>query len=254
MTVRTQCSDGVLRLTLDRVDKKNALDQAMYRALAAALGAAAEDPAVRVAILDGAGDVFCAGNDLADFQSGQLRGLDGPIGDFLWAISTFPKPLIGAVHGVAVGIGTTMLLHCDLVYAAEGTRFALPFVNLALVPEAASTLLLPRLMGHQRAAELLFFGEHFDAAHAHAVGIVNAVVPRGDLTATVDARARVLVAKPLRSLITTKKLLKHTDWDAVHAAMKSEAAFFVEGLSAPEAKEAFAAFFERRTPDFRRFT
>ncbi len=254
MTLRSDTTDGVLRLTLDRADKKNALDQGMYRGLAAALTRAGDDPAVRVAIIDGAGDVFCAGNDIADFQSGALKGLDGPIGDFLWAISTFPKPLIGAVHGAAVGIGVTMLLHCDLVYAAAGTKFVLPFVNLALVPEAASTVLLPGLMGHQRAAELLFFGDRFTAEHAERVGIVNAVVPSDALADHVDERARALADKPLRSLVTTKNLLKKRDWDAVHRAMKSEAEFFVAGLGAPEAREAFAAFFERRAPDFRQFS
>lgn len=254
MNIRREIADGILRLTLDRADKKNALTQPMYRALADGLKGAAEDPAVRVVILAGEGDLFCAGNDVKDFQSGALTGLEGPIGDFLWAISTFPKPLLGAVHGRAVGVGTTMLLHCDLVYAAEGTKFVLPFVNLGLLPEAASSLLLPRLMGHQRAADLLFFGDAFTAEHAREVGIVNEVVPADALADRVAERAAVLADKPLAALVTTKRLMKKHLWDPVHDAIKEEGDLFVERLSSPEAMEAFAAFFERRAPDFRQFS
>jgi enoyl-CoA hydratase/carnithine racemase len=254
MSIRSELADGVLRLSLDRADKKNALTQGMYASLAKALSDAGEDPAVRVVVLRGEGDVWCAGNDVADFQSGALSSLDGPIGDFLWALSTFGKPLIGAVHGAAVGIGVTMLLHCDLVYAAQGTKLVLPFVNLALVPEAASSLLLPGLMGHQRAAELLLFGEPFTAEHALEVGIVNRVLPASELDEHVAGRARALADKPLSALMTTKKLLRRHEFEAVQTAIKVEGEFFIEGLKSAEAMEAFAAFFERRDADFRQFS
>jgi enoyl-CoA hydratase/carnithine racemase len=173
--------------------------------------------------------------------------------DFLQVFSHAAKPIVAAVHGVAVGVGTTMLAHCDLVYAAEGARFSMPFVNLGLCPENASSFLLPSICGYQRAAELLMFGEPFDAAKAREVGLVNAVVPLAELGATATAAAQKLAAKPPASLRLTKRLLRRAWMPEIEAALAAESKAFAERLSSPEAKEAFTAFFEKRAPDFSRF-
>jgi enoyl-CoA hydratase/carnithine racemase len=241
---------AVQRIHLNRPDKKNAITSAMYAGLADALAAAEADRGVRVVLLHGAGDAFTAGNDLADFLANPPHGTDRPAPRFLHAISHAAKPIVAAVHGVAIGIGTTLLAHCDLVYAAEATRFQLPFVNLGLCPEGASSLLLPLAAGYQRAAELLMLGEPFTAAKARELGLVTEVVSGSELLATAGAAARKLAAKPPASLRLTKQLLKRPLMPQIEAALAAEFAAFADRLASPEAKEAFTAFFEKRPADF----
>lgn len=249
----TDLADGILTIRLNRPDKKNAITVAMYGAMADALGRAALDKAVRVVVVTGTGDAFTGGNDVQDFLQRPPSDGETPVFRFLRAISTAPKPLVASVNGLAVGVGVTLLLHCDLVYAAEDATFALPFVNLGLVPEAASSLLLPRLAGHQRAAELLFFGDRFDARTAREVGIVNAIFPGAELAGSVRERALALAAKPPASLRLTKALLKSHSTD-VAERMAEEGAHFAAQLKSPEAREAMEAFLQRRKPDFSRFS
>jgi enoyl-CoA hydratase/carnithine racemase len=248
--ILTENQGAVLRIQFNRPEKKNALTAAMYQALAHALRHAERDHAVRVALIHGAEDAFTAGNDLHDFLASTPRSNDAPVFQFLRAIHEFPKPLVAAVSGLAMGVGTTMLLHCDLVYCAPGTRFSLPFANLGLCPEAGSSFLLPRLVGYQRAAELLMLGEPFDADSAKAMGLVNAIVPAESLLDTAMATARALAAKPAASLRETKMLMKQGIHEAVKLAMGDEGEAFRELLESAEAKEAFTAFLEKRQPDF----
>jgi enoyl-CoA hydratase/carnithine racemase len=245
--------DGVLTLRINRPAKRNALTQAMYAGLADGLDLAVSDATVRVAVVTGSGGAFTAGNDLGDFLAAPPRdGGETPVSRFLRTIANFPKPLIAAVDGVAVGVGTTMLLHCDLVYAAETASLQLPFVNLGLVPEAASSLLLPRLVGNARAAELLFFGEPLPAAEAERYGIVNKVVPAADLDAFVHGRAAALAAKPAGALRSTKQLLRQARSHTVGERMDEEGALFAAALRSAEAREVMTAFMEKRKPDFSR--
>ncbi|MFN3596872.1 MAG: enoyl-CoA hydratase [Rubricoccaceae bacterium] len=249
--VRSDLDGHVLRLTLARPEKKNALTRAMYAELARALAHAADDPAVRVALLAGEGGAFTAGNDLGDFVADPPADDASPVFQFLRAVSQFPKPLVAAVEGPAIGIGTTVLLHCDLVYAAPGARFQLPFVRLGLVPEAASSLLLPLVAGYVRAAEWLLLGEPFSAEDARAAGLVNDVVP--EVRAHALERARALAALPPRAVRQTKALLGRTRRGPVAEAIRAEAERFTEALRSPEAHEAFTAFFEKRPADFSAF-
>lgn len=244
--------DGIRSIRINRPDKKNALTQAMYGAMARALSEAEDDGAIRVVILTGTADTFSAGNDLNDFLAVTDLAASAAA-DFLRRLTAFPKPLIAAVNGVAVGIGVTMLLHCDLIYAVPEARFQLPFINLALVPEAASTLLLPRLVGHHKAAELLMLGDAFDASTALGLGLVNRLIPYGGLLSEVGEVARRLADKPAAALAANKRLLKSEEM-GVGARLETEFAAFARCLSSPELKEAVAAFFERRPPDFRRFS
>ena len=251
--IDTDQKGAILSIALNRPDRKNAITAAMYGALADALSKAAADESVRVALLHGKGGVFAAGNDLADFMASPARTGNEPVFRFLRELAHFEKPLIAAVEGVAVGIGTTMLLHCDLVYAAPDASFALPFVNLALVPEAASTYLLPRIAGWQRAAEWLMLGEPFGPEEARAAGMVNAIVPSDRLMPTALAAAQKLAAKPQFALRQAKRLMKKDTYENIDRAMRDEARVFSQCLESPEAREAFAAFFEKRHPDFSRF-
>ncbi len=250
--VRAGCSDGVLRLEFNRPEKKNAINTAMYAALADALAAADTDDAVRVVLIHGQPGVFTSGNDLADFLADPPRDENSAVFRFLRAISHFGKPIVAAVGGPAIGIGTTLLLHCDLVYAASGTRFALPFVSLALVPEAASSFLLPRLAGWARASELLLLGEPFSAEKALEIGLVNEVVAPEVLLATAMATAGKLAQKPPGALRATKALMKDGLITQVEQAMGREGKVFAGRLKSAEAKEAFSAFLEKRKPDFSR--
>lgn len=252
--IQTSRDGAVAVICINRPDKKNALTLAMYAGLTDALQAAAADDGVRVALLHGRGGAFSAGNDLADFAAARPDADDTPSMRFLREIAHFTKPLVAAVEGVAVGIGTTMLLHCDLVYAAAQTRFTLPFVNLAVVPEAASSYLLPRIAGWQRAAEMLMLGESFSAEQALGAGMINAIVAPELLMETASEAARKLAAKPPLALRETKRLLKRPQMEQIEAAMRAEARVFADCLKSPEAKEAFAAFFEKRKPDFSRFS
>ena len=241
---------GVLTLTFNRVERKNSINVAMYEALAAALEQTAGDAETRVLVIQGHETVFSAGNDLADFLNPPPAGQEAPAFRFLRAIAAWPKPVLAAVCGPAVGIGTTLLLHCDLVYAGDNAAFSLPFVNLGLCPEAASSLLLPRLFGHHRAAEALLLGEPFLAEAALEAGLVNRVVAPGQCNALAQAQARKLAAKPLASLMATKQLMKSAQQDAVRRQMDEEGALFARLLTAPAAREAMTAFMEKRKPDF----
>lgn len=241
--------NGIRTIRIDRTDKKNALTQAMYQGLADAVAGGEADASVRVLVLTGTGDVFTAGNDLNDFLSvGDIAA--SPAAAFLRALSTASKPVVAAVNGTAIGIGVTMLLHCDLVVVAEGVRLQFPFINLALVPEAASSLLLPRLAGYHRAAELLLLGEPFDAATAREIGLATRVVPAESVIEAAAELAGRLADKPAAALRLSKALLKSED-RGVAARMEAEFDAFAQCLRSPELKEAVAAFFGRRQPDFR---
>ena len=248
--VRTEIAEGIMTLTLARADKKNALSNAMYSAMSDGLERAEKDPAVRVVLFQGDGDSFTAGNDLADF-SAQANGKD--TGEpqahrFISNLGKATRPLIAAVQGNAVGVGTTMLLHCDLVFLADTAKLTTPFVNLALVPEAASSWLLPARIGHVRAYAMFAMGEPLDAATALACGLANAVVPAAELRARARAAAEALTKRPAGSLNHTKALMR--DMDRIAAQISREGALFRERLQTGEAREAFAAFAERRKPDF----
>jgi enoyl-CoA hydratase/carnithine racemase len=248
-----ELADRILRIAIDRPERKNAMTEPMYAALARALSAADTDPGVRVVVIHGGPGAFTAGNDIKDFLDHPPRSTDAPVFRFLRAISGVYKPVIAAVSGVAVGIGTTMLLHCDLVFAAPDARFQLPFVSLGLCPEAASSLLLPHYAGYQRAAELLLLGEPFGAETAREIGLVNAVCEADRLLDTAMARARSLAALPPASVRATKFLMKTPLAQDVERHMSLETENFKVRLDSPEAKEAFRAFLEKRKPDFSRF-
>ena len=245
---------GVATITFNRVDKKNSITEAMYAAMADALEAAAQDSAVRCVVFQGDMAIFSSGNDIADFmrqvQTGALGNAEMPVWRFLRTIAAFPKPLVAAVCGPAVGIGTTLLLHCDLVYAGDNAAFSLPFVNLGLCPEAASSLLLPQLLGYHRAAEALLLGEPFLAEAALEVGLVNRVVPPSECNALAQAQAKKLAAKPLAALVETKRLMKAGAAAQVGTRMQEEGASFARLMSGPAAREAFSAFMQKRKPDF----
>lgn len=241
---------GITTLTFHRVDKKNSITRAMYAALADALEAAAQDDRVRVVVIQGDPTVFSAGNDIGDFLQQPPASQDSPVFRFLRAIASFPKPVVAAVCGPAVGIGTTLLLHCDLVYAGDNAAFSMPFVNLGLCPEAASSLLLPQMLGYHRAAEALLLGEPFMAEAALEVGLVNRVVPPTECNAVAQAQARKLAAKPLSALIETKRLMKLGQTAPVLERMATEGASFGRMLGEPAAREAFTAFMQKRKPDF----
>lgn len=243
---------GVTTITLNRIDKKNSITSAMYAAMADALDAAATDAAVYAVVIQGHESIFSAGNDIADFLNGSSLAQDSPVFRFLRGISSFPKPLVAAVCGPAVGVGTTMLLHCDLVYVADTARLTTPFVNLALVPEAASSLLLPARIGHARAFAMFALGEVIDAATAVAIGLANAMVPQAELRARARAAAETLATRPLGALAQTKMLMRNAE--TIRAQMDHEGTIFQERLKSAEAREAFTAFAERRAPDFSRIT
>ncbi|MXO59051.1 enoyl-CoA hydratase [Altererythrobacter salegens] len=249
--IRIEDSGGVREITFARPDKKNALSNAMYRAAREALESAQGDPAVRVVLLSGEGDAFTAGNDLADFaavatgKSDVVEALP-----FVEALARADKPIVAAVPGLAVGLGTTMLLHCDLVYVAEGARFTTPFVDLALVPEAASSLLLPAHIGHVRAFAMFALGEALDASEMLELGLANAVLSQDEVLPAAREAATRLAAKPLGALVATKRLMR--DAEALVAQTRAESAVFRDRLQSAEAREAFTAFMERRPPDFSR--
>ena len=248
--ILTHQDAGVLTLTFNRVERKNSINVAMYDALATALEKAAGDAATRVVVIQGHETIFSAGNDIEDFLKNKPAGMDSPVFRFLRGIATFPKPLVAAVCGPAVGVGTTLLFHCDLVYAGDNAAFSMPFVNLGLVPEAASSLLVPQMFGYHRSAEALLLGEPFMAEAALEVGLVNRVVPPSEANALAQAQARKLAAKPLSSLIATKQLMKGGQQKAVLERMGEEGTQFGRMLGEPAAREAMTAFMEKRKPDF----
>jgi enoyl-CoA hydratase/carnithine racemase len=241
---------GVTTLTLNRLQRKNSLTAAMYADMADALTQAAEDAQVRVVVIQGHETVFSAGNDIGDFLNTPPVSQDAPVFRFLRSISGFPKPLVAAVCGPAVGVGTTMLLHCDLIYAGDNAAFSTPFVNLGLCPEAASSLLMPRLIGHMRAAEALLLGEPFSAESALEWGLVNRIVPPSQAHALAQQQALRLASKPMSSLIETKRLMKLGTQSEVAQRMDQESVIFGRMLGEPAAREAFTAFMDKRLPDF----
>jgi len=249
--IRSELADGVLTVTLDRADKKNAITQAMYSALAEATERARTDDAVRVLLLRAEGDSFSAGNDIQDFIALGSQGAgpgDMPVFRFLKALADLDKPAVAAVKGRAVGIGLTMLLHCDLVVVAEDALLSVPFVNLALAPEAASSLLLPAVIGHQRAFELFALGEPLDGRTALAWGIANRAVPADQVEATAAELAAKVAARAPNSIRKTKRLMR--DAEGLWALMQREGEAFGSQMKSPEAMEAFMAFAQKRAPDF----
>ncbi len=252
--VVVETRDRITRIELRRPEKKNALSPEMYAAMAQALAAAEADAQVRAVLIHGQSGCFTSGNDVKDFLDLPRNPGALPASGFLRAISTARKPLVAAVGGPAVGIGTTMLLHCDLIYAAPNARFQLPFVPLGLLPEAASSLLLPMVAGYQRAAELLLLGQPFGAEKALAAGIVTEIVPEAELLERARHAAAALSALPPASVRMTKELMKRGLAQAVQERMTEELQLFGERLQSPEAKEALRAFMEKRKPDFSRFS
>lgn len=252
--ILTETAEGICRIRINRPEKKNALTIAMYEAIVAAMKDAEANPAVRVILFQGNGSCFTAGNDVMDFINAPPADESSPVFQFLQALVAAEKVLVAGVHGAAVGIGTTMLLHCDYVVAATSSKLHLPFVNLGLCPEAGASFLLPLLVGYQRASELLLLGEPFDADRAHALGLVNQVCEEADLTETAMKYAKAFAAKPPAALRASKSLLKHGYQQAVMRAISKEGKEFLQRLSSPEAAEAFQAFAERRKPDFSQFT
>ncbi len=250
MAVRFEISDKVATLAFNRPEKKNAITAAMYQAMADALTQASADAAVRVIVITGDGGAFTAGNDLADFLQSPPQGEGSPVAQFMTALRTVTKPVIAAVPGLAIGIGTTLLMHCDLVYAAQPAKFAMPFTQLGLCPEFAASVLLPRLAGYPRAAEKLLLGEAFDAAEAERMGLINRVLPADELMPFVSQQAARLAALPVESLRITKQLMRADLQTPIAAAMLTELQHFTRMLSEPAAKEAFSAFLEKRKPVF----
>lgn len=242
--------DGVMTLTFNRVMRKNALTADMYADLADAIAQANSDASIRVVLLQGDEAVFSAGNDLKDFLDHPPQDDDAPVFRFLRGIAAFPKPLVAAVCGPAVGIGTTLLFHCDLVYAGDNAAFSMPFVNLGLCAEGGSSLLAPQMFGYHRAAEALLLGDAFYAEAALEVGLVNKVLPPSEVNAYAKTVARKLALKPQGSLVATKRLMKSGQQAQVLQIIEEEARVFGAMLHEPAAKEAFAAFLDKRQPDF----
>jgi enoyl-CoA hydratase/carnithine racemase len=250
--ILSERSGNILRIQLNRPSRKNAMTVAMYNTMADMLNDAANDNQIRVVLWHGAGDSFSAGNDIQDFLKNPPGAGESP--QFLLANSlmNFDKPLIAAVQGVAIGGGTTLLTHCDFVYAGESAKFQLPFVNLGLVPEFGSTWSLPARSGYIRAAELIMLGMPFDARLAAEIGLVTSVVPDQTLLATATETAEKLVAKPPGALQACKRLMKRSQREQIEQAIKLENEEFASRVRSAEAKEAFTAFLEKRAPDFKR--
>src|SRR3984893_4701674 len=248
----TERSEGIVRVELNRPSKRNAMTSSMYMTLADVFNDAAKDERTHVVLWHGAGDSFCAGNDLEDFLKNPPGPGESPQSRLMHALVDFDKPLIAAVRGAAIGGGTTMLLHCDFVYAGESTRFQMPFINLAVVPEFGSSCLVPLTIGHIRAAELILLGLAFDARRAAELGLVTQVVPDQNLLQVATETARKLAEKPAAALQASKPLLKRCFREQVKAAMKAENEAFSVQVRSEEAKEALTAFLEKRPPDFAR--
>ena len=249
--VRVERGEAVLAITLARPERRNAITVAMYAALADAIERAGQDPGIRAITIRGEGQDFAAGNDLADFLTALPRdSTDIPVWRLLRALATCETPIVAAVHGNCVGIGTTMLLHCDLVIADSSARFSMPFVDLGLVPEAASSLLFPRLAGRRRAARYLLLGESFGADEAEGIGLVSHRAADGQLQARLDEIVATLLAKPPEALRQTQRLLRSGSQEEILERMTRENGHFAERLTSAEVKEAINAFFEKRKPNF----
>ena len=248
----TERIGNILRVQLNRPAKRNAMTSAMYVALADIFNEAAKDENTRVVIWHGAGDSFCAGNDIEDFLKNPPGPGESPQSRLMNAFVNFDKPLVAAVHGAAIGGGTTMLTHCDFVYAGESAQFQMPFVNLAVVPEFGSSCSIPARIGHLRAAELILLGIPFDARRAAELGLVTQVISDKDVLARATETARKLAAKPAGALLATKRLLTQPFREQIKAAMKAENEEFSAQVRSEDAKEALTAFLEKRKPDFTR--
>ena len=246
--IQIEQAGGRLRIRMNRPERRNAITVAMYAALADAIERAATDPDIRLITIEGAGEDFTAGNDLADFlaEMPPPGTTDIPVWRLLRALAKNEVPIVAAVHGNAVGIGTTMLFHCDLVIAEEGTRFVMPFVDLGLVPEAASSLILPQLAGRRRAARYLLLGESFGPEEAREFGLVSHVAPKGGLDGSLEAVASALLAKPAQALRLTQRLLRRGPTAEILERMELENGHFAERLTSDEVKTAIAAFFTAR--------
>ncbi len=248
----TATADGILQIRLNRPQKKNALTRGMYATLEAAFNRARDDREVKVIWITGSGDSFSSGNDVGSFLEESSGDRLPGAGGFLHALAALEVPLVAAVNGLAVGVGATMLLHCDLVHAAPGATFRFPFVDLGVFPEAASTVLLPRLAGHQRAMELMLLADSFDVATARDIGMINDVFEAHDLEGESLRITRRLAAKPAASLRLTKARVK-AGYGDLGAVIAEETPLFARAVQSPEAREAFNAFLEKRRPDFSRF-
>jgi len=248
----TERSGSILRVQLNRPAKKNAMTMSMYVTLADLLNDAAKDKGIRVVLWHGAGDSFCAGNDVEDFLKNPPGPGESPQARLMKALMNFDKPLIAAVQGAAIGGGTTMLTHCDFVYAGESATFQMPFINLGLVPEFGSTYSVPMRIGHIRAAELILLGLPFDARRAVELGLVTRVVPDKELLATATETAEKLAEKPAGALQACKRLMKRSSREQIEQAMKVEGEEFASRVRSAEAREAFTAFLEKRPPNFTR--
>jgi enoyl-CoA hydratase/carnithine racemase len=258
MDILSSKADGILTLEFNRPSRKNAITAAMYQSLADALDQVGRDDTVRAIVITGKPEIFTAGNDLEDFMKNGMpqpgeNHEERPVFRFMRALSSVEKPVVAAVSGPAVGIGTTLLMHCDLVYAADNASFSMPFVQLGLCPEFASSLLLTQLAGYPRAAEKLLLGEAFAASEALSLGLVSKVLPLAELLPFAMAQASRLVALPAASVRATKRLMKAHHATTITQTMDAENHQFLAMLGAPEAKEAFTAFFEKRKPDFTKF-
>jgi len=258
MDILTHKENGILTITFNRPEKKNAITTAMYQSMAEALRSAETDNEVRVILFTGSDSIFTAGNDLEDFMKNVAQltseGEKSPIIQFMLALSSAQKPVIAAVAGLAVGIGTTMLMHCDLVYLADNAKLSMPFSQLGLCPEFASSILLQRIAGYHRAAEKLLLGEAFSAQEALEMGMANKLVPAAELRHFANQQANKLVALPATSLRATKHLMKSSQINLINDVMREELQQFGTMLSAPEAREAMMAFFQRRKPNFSQFS
>ena len=250
--ILTERAGSILRIQLNRPKKLNAMTSAMYVELADILKKAAKDDLTRVVLWHGAGDSFCAGNDIEDFLKNPPGPGESPQAQLMHALIDFDKPLVAAVQGAAIGGGTTMLLHCDFVYAGESAKFQMPFINLALVPEFGSSSIVSARIGHLRAAELILLGSRYDAKRALELGLVTQVVPDQELLSVATATVQKLAAKPASALQASKRLIKQPFRDQITAAMKAENEEFSTQVRSADAKEALTAFLEKRQPDFTR--
>ncbi|MBB3197169.1 enoyl-CoA hydratase [Roseateles terrae] len=253
MSIKSAIVNGVLTIEIARPEKKNALTRAMYQAMADALTAANDDKTVRAVLIQGQPAIFTSGNDIEDFMASPPRDEEAPVFQFMKAMIGCNKPIIAAVNGAAIGIGTTMLLHCDLVYVADDARLAMPFVSLGLVPEFGSSLIVPRLMGQRRAAEKLLLGDPFTGEQAVEYGIANSVLPAGEVVNYARRVAERFNSLPPTAVIESKKLMRRSSEEELLNTIQVEAEIFGARLRSPEAIEAFQAFFQKRQPDFSKF-
>jgi len=254
MSIKTATLNGVATIEIARPEKKNAITVDMYAAMAQALAVAQSDAAVRAVLITGQPGIFSSGNDLEDFMQRPKQGMDSPVFQFMKALVSCEKPVVAAVTGAAIGIGTTMLLHCDLVYVSDEARLAMPFTSLGLVPEFASSLIFPQLAGHVKAAEKLLLGDPFTAQDAVDIGLANAVLPAGEVVNHARRIAERFNSLPPGAVRDSKKLMRRASVEKVLETIAVEGGIFSERLTSPEAREAFSAFFQKRKPDFSQFS